>query len=77
MAGVGAATTEETCNLAGHAALNGVSAIMLAPRPIKTQSKSDLITYFTRVSKEAENIDIMLQDAPEYAYLPLFDSNKK
>lgn len=66
IAGVGASTTEDTCNLAKHAASNGISAIMLAPRPIKTQTKAELVDYFTRVSKEAENIDIMLQDAPEY-----------
>jgi len=71
IAGVGALTTEDTCNLAKHAASNGISAIMLAPRPIKTQSKAELVDYFTRVSKEAENIDIMLQDAPEYLGIDL------
>ena len=69
--GVGAATTEDTCNLANHAASKGISAIMLAPRPIKTQTKSDLIAYFTKVSKAAESIDVMLQDAPEYLGIDL------
>ena len=40
--GVGAETTEDSCNLANHAASNGVTAIMLAPRPIKTQTQDDL-----------------------------------
>ena len=44
---------------------------MLAPRPIKTQTKDDLIDYFTRVSKAAEGIDVMLQDAPEYLGIDL------
>mgnify|MGYP000017514800 CR=1 FL=1 len=69
--GVGAATTEDTCNLASHAAVNGISAIMLAPRPIKTQTKADLVDYFTRVSKAADGIDVMLQDAPEYLGIDL------
>ena len=69
--GVGAETTEDTCNLAIHASLQGISAIMLAPRPIKTQTKADLVDYFTRVSKAAEGINIMLQDAPEYLGIDL------
>jgi 4-hydroxy-tetrahydrodipicolinate synthase len=64
--GVGAATTQESCNLADHAASNGVTAIMLAPRPIKTQTQDDLFEYFTEVSKAASGIEVMLQDAPEY-----------
>ena len=71
IAGVGAETTEDTCNLASHAASQGVSAIMLAPRPVKTQTKSDLIAYFTKVSRAAESIDVMLQDAPEYLGIDL------
>ena len=71
IAGVGADTTEDTCNLSSHAASQGISAIMLAPRPIKTQTKADLIDYFTRVSKAAEGIDVMLQDAPEYLGIDL------
>ena len=71
IAGVGADTTEDTCNLSNHAASQGISAIMLAPRPIKTQTKADLIDYFTRVSKAAEGIDVMLQDAPEYLGIDL------
>lgn len=64
--GVGAATTQDSCNLADHAASNGVTAIMLAPRPIKTQTQADLFEYFTEVSKAASGIEVMLQDAPEY-----------
>jgi 4-hydroxy-tetrahydrodipicolinate synthase len=64
--GVGAETTEDSCNLANHAASNGVTAIMLAPRPIKTQTQDDLFEYFTEVSKAASGIEVMLQDAPEY-----------
>lgn len=64
--GVGAATTQDSCNLADHAASNGVTAIMLAPRPIKTQTQDDLFEYFTEVSKAASGIEVMLQDAPEY-----------
>ena len=71
IAGVGADTTKDTCNLSSHAASQGISAIMLAPRPIKTQTKADLIDYFTRVSKAAEGIDVMLQDAPEYLGIDL------
>ena len=71
IAGVGADTTEDTCNLSSHAASQGISAIMLAPRPIKTQTKADLVDYFTRVSKAAEGIDVMLQDAPEYLGIDL------
>lgn len=64
--GVGAATTQDSCNLADHAASNGVTVIMLAPRPIKTQTQDDLFEYFTEVSKAASGIEVMLQDAPEY-----------
>jgi len=69
--GVGAATTEDSCNLADHAASNGVTAIMLAPRPIKTQTQDDLFEYFTEVSKAASGIEVMLQDAPEYLGIDL------
>lgn len=69
--GVGAATTEDSCNLADHAASNGVTAIMLAPRPIRTQTQDDLFEYFTEVSKAASGIEVMLQDAPEYLGIDL------
>ena len=69
--GVGAASTEDTCNLANHAANNGASTIMLAPRPIKTQTQEDLVDYFTEVSKASNGVDIMLQDAPEYLGIDL------
>ena len=69
--GVGAETTEDSCNLANHAASNGVTAIMLAPRPIKTQTQDDLFEYFTKVSKAASGIEVMLQDAPEYLGIDL------
>ena len=64
--GVGAETTKDSCNLAEHAALSGATAIMLAPRPISSQSKNDLIKYFSEVSMAAKGIDVMLQDAPAY-----------
>ena len=64
--GVGAETTKDSCNLAEHAAISGATAIMLAPRPISSQSKNDLIKYFSEVSMAAEGIDVMLQDAPAY-----------
>ena len=66
ISGVGAATTEDTCNLASHAASKGISAIMLAPRPIKDQTQEDLQIYFTEVSNAASGVDVMIQDAPEY-----------
>jgi len=69
--GVSAASTEDTCNLANHAANNGASTIMLAPRPIKTQTQEDLVDYFTEVSKASNGVDIMLQDAPEYLGIDL------
>jgi len=69
--GVGAATTQDSCNLADHAASNGVTAIMLAPRPIRTQTQDDLFEYFTEVSKAASGIEVMLQDAPEYLGIDL------
>mgnify|MGYP000276401322 CR=1 FL=1 len=69
--GVSAETTEDSCNLANHAASNGVTAIMLAPRPIKTQTQDDLFEYFTKVSKAASGIEVMLQDAPEYLGIDL------
>ena len=64
--GVSGSTTKDSCNLADHAASNGVTVIMLAPRPIKTQTQDDLFEYFTEVSKAASGIEVMLQDAPEY-----------
>lgn len=66
IAGVSAATTEVTYNLASHAASKGISAIMLAPRPIKDQTQEDLQIYFTEVSNAARGVDVMIQDAPEY-----------
>ena len=66
ISGVGAATTEDTCKLASHAASKGISAIMLAPRPIKDQTQEDLQIYFTEVSNAARGVDVMIQDAPEY-----------
>ena len=64
--GVGATTTEDSCKLAEHAALAGATAIMLAPRAINSQTKSDLTEYFTEVSMAARDIEVMLQDAPAY-----------
>ena len=66
IAGVGAASTEDTYKLACHAASKGISAIMLAPRPIKDQTQEDLRIYFTEVSNAASGVDVMIQDAPEY-----------
>ena len=66
IAGVGAASTEDTYKLACHAASKGISAIMLAPRPIKDQTQEDLLIYFTEVSNAASGVDVMIQDAPEY-----------